>query len=78
MLTYLEDKHLSSYFSWKILSLLDGLNFNETDRFDIYQVLTHEYLKVYFSKYKSKIEAKSEKQKSINKTQHKIKIIAIL
>ena len=69
---FIDENNLSLYFNWKILSILDGLlRFNEIDRYDIYQVIQTQYLQIYYSKYKTKIESKSAKQKKINKQQHK-------
>lgn len=69
---YLEDKNLLFHFNWKDISLLNGvLNINEIDRFEIYDVVQHEYFQVYYSKYKNKIVQKSEKQQLINLNQQR-------
>mmetsp|Transcript_15969 Transcript_15969/g.14334 ORF Transcript_15969/g.14334 Transcript_15969/m.14334 type:complete len:206 (-) Transcript_15969:805-1422(-) len=65
--SYLEMSHLTQFLNDSLISLILGLlNFNDSNRFTIKQVLESDYLLAYWRRYQTKITEKSQLQKMAN------------
>eukprot|EP01083_Nonionella_stella_P000708 2010_1 len=69
---YLATHGLNASFKKEIVSLVEGLmNIDEEERMDTRQILTHEWFKHYYSRYKLRIEQKTRSQKERHARQAK-------
>ena len=59
------------YVNQKMVSLISGLlSVRENERFDCCTIIEHEWLNLYYSKYKLKLQQKSESQSARNRKLH--------
>lgn len=65
--SYLKMSHLTQFLNDSLISLILGLlDFNDSNRFNIKQVLESDYLLAYWRRYQTKITEKSQLQKMAN------------
>ena len=65
---YLKYRNYFHLFSSKMISMISGLlKYDAYHRFDILQIITHEWLQKYYITYRDRISKKSKLQKKINK-----------